>query len=78
MRNDGGGGAQSSVDGTVKFFSPEKGFGFVKPDDGGKDIFISGRALEKSGLATLQPEQRVRVRVRFGQKGPMADRIDPI
>ncbi len=67
-----------SVDGTVKFFNVAKGFGFVAPDDGGKDVYVSIRALERSGINYLEPEQRVRLMTRMGQKGPMADRIELI
>lgn len=71
-------GASQSTDGTVKFFNAEKGFGFVKPDDGGKDVFVSARTLERSGLTELTNDQRVRLQVRMGQKGPMADQVDLI
>ena len=74
----GGGGAGSVVEGTVKFFNPEKGFGFVIPDDGGKDVFVSARSLERTGLMNLEPNQRVRVTIRMGQKGPMADSVEPV
>src|SRR5690606_35945242 len=69
-------GRGEMVEGTVKFFNPDKGFGFVTPDDGGNDVFISARTLERTGLATLEPEQRVRLSVRQGQKGPMAESIE--
>lgn len=72
----GGGGATSSVEGTVKFFNPGKGFGFVTPDDGGKDVFISARTLERIGINSLEPNQRVRLTTRMGQKGPMAEHIE--
>ena len=45
--------------GTVKFFNPEKGFGFIKPEEGGKDIFVHISAVEKIGLATLDEGRRV-------------------
>ncbi len=69
-------GATEMVEGTVKFFNPEKGFGFVVPDNGGKDIFISGRTLERFGLPALEPNQRVRLQTRMGQKGPMAEHVE--
>jgi len=71
-----GGGATSTVEGTVKFFNAEKGFGFIVPDDGGKDVFVSARVLERARITTLTPEQRVRVTTRMGQKGPMAETVE--
>lgn len=71
-----GGGATEVIEGTVKFFNAEKGFGFVIPDNGGKDIFVSGRTLERFGLGALQPNQRVRLHTRMGQKGPMAEQVE--
>lgn len=67
-----------TVEGTVKFFNVEKGFGFVIPDNGGKDVFVSGRTLERFGLQALQPNQRVRLQTRMGQKGPMAEHVELI
>ena len=67
-----------AVEGTVKFFSAERGFGFVTPDDGSKDIFVSGRTLERAGLPTLATDQRVRLSVRMGHKGPMAESVEII
>jgi CspA family cold shock protein len=72
----GGHGATEVIEGTVKFFNTEKGFGFVIPDNGGKDIFVSGRTLERYGLSALQPNQRVRLHTRMGQKGPMAEQVE--
>lgn len=63
------------VDGTVKFFSPDKGFGFIAVDDGGKDVFVHVKTLERSGLRALEPEQRVRMTISMGQKGPQAESI---
>ena len=67
--------ASTTVEGRVKFFSADKGFGFVAVNDGGKDVFVHVRALEKSGLKTLEPDQRVRLTVSVGQKGPQAESV---
>ena len=45
--------------GTVKFFNTTKGYGFITPDDGGKDVFVHISAVERSGLTTLSENQRV-------------------
>ena len=45
--------------GSVKWFNAQKGFGFIQPDDGGKDIFVHVSALEESGLKTLNEGQKV-------------------
>ena len=74
----GDSGPASEIEGTVKFYNRDKGFGFVVPDDGSKDVFVSARILERAGLQNLGPEQRVRMMVRSGQKGPMADSVEVI
>ncbi len=66
----------ASLEGTVKFFNAEKGFGFIIPDEGGKDIFVHIRALQRCGLEGLDAQQRVRFTTRDGQKGPEADRVE--
>lgn len=63
-------------EGTVKFFNDAKGFGFVTPDGGGQDVFVSARILGRAGLQTLESDQRVRYVARQGDKGPMADKIE--
>jgi cold shock CspA family protein len=70
--------APSAVKGTVKFFARDKGFGFVTPDDGGKDIFVHIAAVESSGLDALEPMQRVRLTTVKGPKGPMAETVELI
>ncbi len=69
-------GPTQTVEGVVKFFSAEKGFGFVACDEGGKDVFVHVKALERSGIAALEPGQRVRVTTTLGLKGPQADSVE--
>ena len=45
--------------GTVKWFNPVKGFGFIKPDDGGQDVFVHMSALEQAGITSLDEGQKV-------------------
>lgn len=59
----------TDLDGTVKWFNPEKGFGFVKADDGGKDVFLHISVIEKAGLQTLAEGAAVSMRVVETQKG---------
>ncbi|MEQ8965688.1 MAG: cold-shock protein [Azospirillaceae bacterium] len=73
---DFGGGVESTLEGTVKFFNAQKGFGFILPDDGGRDVFFSAATLERAGLGALESNQRVRVAIRMGHKGPMAQSIE--
>lgn len=63
-------GEGTEVQGTVKWYNAEKGFGFVAPADGGKDVFVHATALERSGMRTLSEGQSVRMRVVQGRKGP--------
>ncbi len=65
----------TTLDGAVKWFEAEKGYGFISPDGGGKDVFIHITALRRSGVNALGPGQRVRVDVVDGKKGLEADRI---
>ena len=64
-----------TLEGAIKWFEPDKGYGFIAPDGGGKDIFIHATALRRSGVNAVGPGQRVRVDVVDGRKGLEADRI---
>lgn len=66
------------VEGKVKFFNDQKGFGFVMPDGGGGDVYIHASALRRSGITALEPEQRVRFSTRQGMKGVEVDRVEVI
>ncbi|KAI5008356.1 hypothetical protein ZWY2020_009404 [Hordeum vulgare] len=58
--------------GVVKWFNESKGFGFITPDDGSKDVFVHFSAIAGAGLKTLAEGQRVEFRIQDGQKGPSA------
>jgi CspA family cold shock protein len=58
--------------GTVKFFNTIKGFGFISPEDGGKDVFVHMTAVEAAGLRSLQEGQRVNFEVQPDAKGSKA------
>jgi CspA family cold shock protein len=58
--------------GTVKWFSESKGYGFITPEDGSKDVFVHHSAIQGSGFKTLAEGQRVTFDVQQGQKGPQA------
>jgi CspA family cold shock protein len=47
------------INGTVKFYNGQKGFGFIQPDDGGKDVFVHATALERAGIRSLAEGQKV-------------------
>ncbi len=55
--------------GTVKFFNAEKGYGFIKPDDGGADIFVHITAVEHAGLRSLAEGQRISFEIEPDKKG---------
>ena len=61
--------------GTVKWFSDEKGFGFITPDEGGKDLFVHHSNIEGAGFKTLAEGAKVEFEPREGQKGPEATQV---
>ncbi len=61
--------------GTVKWFSPEKGFGFITPDDGSADVFVHFSAIAGEGYRNLDEGQKVTYEVTQGQKGPQASEV---
>src|SRR5579862_59287 len=68
-------GPAQSMQGAVKWFEPDKGYGFIAPESGGKDIFVHITALRRSGIEALEPGQRVQVDVVEGRKGLEADHV---
>lgn len=64
--------------GTVKWFNSEKGFGFIQPEDGSKDLFVHYRQVNNSGYGRveLSENQRVSFTVGQGQKGPQAENVN--
>ena len=63
--------------GTVKWFNDDKGFGFITPDGGGKDLFAHFSAIEGGGFKSLKEGQRVTFVAAQGAKGPQATNIRP-
>lgn len=61
-----------STIGTVKFFNPTKGFGFIAPQDGSKDVFVHISAVERAGLGTLAENQKVSFEIERGQNGKVS------
>jgi len=61
--------------GTVKWFNGDKGFGFITPDDGSKDLFVHHSEIQMSGFKSLDEGQKVEYVVGQGQKGPCANNV---
>ena len=64
--------------GTVKWFNATKGFGFIAPEDGSKDVFVHHSDIDVSGYRELSEGQRVEFSVEPGDKGPKAARVRPV
>lgn len=58
--------------GTVKWFNVTKGYGFIEPDDGGKDVFVHITAVQRSGLEGLDEGQKIEYEMEEGRNGKMA------
>jgi CspA family cold shock protein len=61
--------------GIVKWFNPDKGFGFIAPDDGSADVFVHFSAIQSNGYRTLEENQKVEYNVTQGPKGPQAAEV---
>jgi CspA family cold shock protein len=65
------------VTGTVKWFNDSKGYGFITPSDGGKDVFVHHSAIQGSGFKSLAEGQKVTFELQQGPKGPSAANVKP-
>ncbi|MGY0613754.1 cold-shock protein [Vibrio sp. FJH11] len=64
--------------GIVKWFNGDKGFGFITPDDGSKDLFVHHSEIKMNGYKSLSDGQKVEFEVGQGQKGPCATNVKPL
>jgi len=64
--------------GTVKWFNDAKGYGFIQPEDGGKDLFVHFSQISGNGFKTLVEGAKVEYEAREGQKGPEAANVVPV
>jgi CspA family cold shock protein len=64
--------------GKVKWFNPKKKFGFITPDDGGKDVFVHYSDIKTDGYASLEDDQKVEFEAEEGEKGLHATKVIPL
>ena len=68
----------NKMTGLVKWFNPEKGFGFITPADGSKDVFVHFSAIQSNDYKTLDKGQQVEFTIENGAKGPSAANVVPM
>ncbi|SBT81894.1 Cold shock-like protein CspC [secondary endosymbiont of Trabutina mannipara] len=68
----------AKIKGQVKWFNESKGFGFITPNDGSKDVFVHFSAIQSNGFKTLVEGQNVEFEIQDGQKGPSAINVTTI
>jgi CspA family cold shock protein len=75
---NGRGGEEIMASGTVKWFSDEKGYGFITPDDGSSDLFVHFSNIAGDGFKSLTEGQKVSFEVGEGRRGPEASVVQPL
>jgi CspA family cold shock protein len=70
--------AHDMAQGTVKWFNEDKGYGFITPDDGGKDLFVHFSGIEGTGFKSLDEGAKVSYEPTQGQKGPQAENVSKL
>ncbi len=70
--------SSNKIQGTVKWFNESKGFGFITPEDGSKDVFVHFSAIQGNGFKTLAENQKVAFSIESGPKGPSAVDVTPV
>ena len=68
----------NKVQGTVKWFNEDKGYGFIERDDGGDDVFLHFSALQQSGFKSIDEGAKVEFEVEHGAKGPKASDVSEV
>jgi cold shock protein len=74
-RNRKGGRKRMAPEGTVKWFSDEKGYGFIRPDDGSEDVFVHHTGIAGEGFKSLEEGDKVTYEVTQGRKGLQAENV---
>ena len=77
-RNRKGGRKRMAPEGTVKWFSNEKGYGFISPDDGSEDVFVHHTGITGDGFKSLEEGDKVTYEVTQGRKGLQAENVTPV